>query len=113
MKSVLISIKPKYCELIASGQKTMEVRKTRPKIETPFKCYIYCTKDFYRKGDGYFQGKYCGKVIGEFVCDKIDKIVHAGTSNDNLQLCIVENGWTYIPLSKEYLLFQIQLSITV
>lgn len=43
MKSVMISIKPKYCELIASGKKTVEVRKTRPKIETPFKCYIYCT----------------------------------------------------------------------
>lgn len=72
MKSVLISIKPKWCELIASGKKTIEVRKTRPKIDTPFKCYIYCTKKFYRKGDGYFQGKYCGKVIGEFVCDNID-----------------------------------------
>ncbi len=73
MKSVLISIKPKYCELIASGKKTIEVRKTRPKLETPFKCYIYCTKEFYRKGDGYFQGKYCGKVIGEFICDYIEK----------------------------------------
>lgn len=71
MKSVLISIKPKWCELIASGKKTIEVRKTRPKCEAPFKCYIYCTKEFYRKGDGYFQGKYCGKVIGEFVCDEI------------------------------------------
>ena len=70
-KEVLLSIKPKYCELVASGQKTIEVRKTRPKIETPFKCCIYCTKEFYRKGNGYFQGKYCGKVIGEFVCDYI------------------------------------------
>lgn len=42
MKSVLISIQPKWCELIASGKKTVEVRKTRPKIETPFKVYIYC-----------------------------------------------------------------------
>lgn len=74
MKSVLTSIKPKWCELIASGKKTIEIRKTRPKCDAPFKCYIYCTKEFYRKGDGYFQGKYCGKVIGEFVCDKIDKI---------------------------------------
>ena len=68
MKSVLISIIPKWCELIANGKKTIEVRKTRPKCDMPFKCYIYCTKEFYRKGDGYFQGKYCGKVIGEFVC---------------------------------------------
>lgn len=68
MQSVLLVVKPKWCELIASGKKTVEVRKTRPKCDAPFKCFIYCTKEFYRKGDGYFQGKYCGKVIGEFVC---------------------------------------------
>lgn len=44
MKSVLISIRPKWCELIASGKKTIEVRKTAPKLPTPFKCYIYETK---------------------------------------------------------------------
>lgn len=43
-KAVLISIKPKWCELIASGKKTVEVRKSRPNLSTPFKCYIYCTK---------------------------------------------------------------------
>lgn len=43
MKSVLISIQPKWCELIANGKKTIEVRKTKPKLETPFKCFIYCT----------------------------------------------------------------------
>lgn len=43
MKSILISIESKWCELIARGKKTIEVRRTRPKIETPFKCYIYCT----------------------------------------------------------------------
>ena len=42
MKSVLISIKPKWCELIALGKKTVEIRKTKPKLKTPFKCYIYC-----------------------------------------------------------------------
>ena len=44
MKSVLLSVHPKWCELIAGGKKTVEVRKTRPKIETPFQCYIYATK---------------------------------------------------------------------
>ena len=47
-KSVLFSIKPKYCELIASGKKTIEVRKTKPKLDTPFKCYIYETKALYK-----------------------------------------------------------------
>lgn len=79
MKSVLISIKPKWCELIASGKKTIEVRKSRPKLTTPFKCYIYCTQ-------GVFDITLCpdlnaksvkvadkgrGKVVGEFVCDRI------------------------------------------
>ena len=41
----MISIQPKWCELIANGKKTVEVRKTKPKIDTPFKCYIYCTKN--------------------------------------------------------------------
>lgn len=79
MKAVLISIQPKWCEMIASGKKTIEVRKTRPKIETPFKCYIYCTKqktiaDEYcgnRNGHIYIDN---GKVIGEFVCDNIEKL---------------------------------------
>lgn len=44
MKSVLISIQPQWCELIASGKKTIEVRKSAPKLETPFKVYVYCTK---------------------------------------------------------------------
>lgn len=44
MKSIMLSIKPKYCELIANGKKTVEVRKTKPKAEPPFKVYIYCTK---------------------------------------------------------------------
>lgn len=102
MKSVLISIQPKWCELIASGKKTIEVRKTRPKIETPFKCYIYATKatKWFHSGimltsdellwlsngkikmcDGFElwadgEDYQCvnGKVIGEFVCDKISVI---------------------------------------
>ena len=84
MKSVLISIQPKWCELIASGKKTVEVRKTIPKLETPFKCYIYCTNNggTLRSGyDGlYYHTSYIGKddsscmngkVIGEFVCKAI------------------------------------------
>ena len=71
MKAVMISIQPKLCELIASGKKTIEVRKTRPKIETPFKAYIYCP--YGNMKDNYCLGKR-GKVIGEFVCDMIDEL---------------------------------------
>ena len=44
-KAVLISIRPEWCQKIASGEKTIEVRKNRPKLAQPFKCYIYCTRD--------------------------------------------------------------------
>ena len=62
MKSVLISIQPKWCELIANGKKTVEVRKTRPKLETPFKCYIYCTQ-------GGYHWKYADNLVKEMVGD--------------------------------------------
>lgn len=46
MKAVLISIQPKWCELIAIKKKSLEVRKNRPKLETPFRCYIRDSKIF-------------------------------------------------------------------
>ena len=41
-KAVLISIRTEWCEKIVNGRKPIEVRKTRPKMDTPFKCYITC-----------------------------------------------------------------------
>ena len=103
MKAVMMSIQPKWCELIASGKKTVEVRKTRPKLEAPFKVYIYCTTTgdlcYKSNNDGKVRitkntlsrvkslsnthQKFCnGKVIGEFVCDT----------------CIVDKTFGYDPL---------------
>lgn len=85
-KAVMLSIRPKWCEKIISGEKTVEVRKTRPKLETPFKCYVYCTlqgcNEFFRVDLGgdvakWNRGKWAdrkGNVIGEFTCDRIYKI---------------------------------------
>lgn len=66
-KAVMLSIRPKWVEKISNGEKTIEVRKTRPKLDTPFKCYIYCTQSGVALGAW---GKH-GKVIGEFTCDRI------------------------------------------
>ena len=83
-KAVLISIRPKWCEKIVNGNKTIEVRKTRPKIDTPFKCYIYCTLPKYPHEDfiatNYPRPQFYGggKVVGEFTCDRIDWITHVG-----------------------------------
>ena len=71
-KAVLISINPKWCEKIANGEKTIEIRKTRPNAILPLKCYIYCTKPKFEyedyivldNGSAFFGG---GKVIGEFI----------------------------------------------
>lgn len=75
---ILQSIKPQYCELIASGKKTREVRKTRPKIELPVKVYICCTKskkhfthggivdsldDLYRMPNGEIRYGYSGELM--------------------------------------------------
>ena len=74
-KAVMLSVRPKWCEKIANGEKTIEVRKTRPKMNTPFKCYIYCTLPKYPHEDfiatDYPRPQFYGggKVIGEFVCD--------------------------------------------
>ena len=108
MKSVLISIQPKWCELIASGKKTVEVRKTAPKLEPPFKCYIYCTKKkpylvwgdvfdggsfnnefthlsgYNRKAAEEIWDVFNGNVIGEFVCDKIFDICIEISKLENL-----------------------------
>lgn len=81
MKSVLISTKPKWCEKIFSGKKTIEVRKTAPK-EVPFKAYIYATKPKARTHPARIYNSYImpesgkcgsGRVIGEFICDKVIK----------------------------------------
>lgn len=81
MNEIMLSVRPKWCEKICSGEKTIEVRKTRPKIETPFKCYIYETKDsgkfdfVYDEDEYYFDPSLVkGKVIGEFTCDRIYKL---------------------------------------
>lgn len=105
MRSVLISIRPQWVDKIVSGEKTVEVRKSKPKIAPPFKCYIYCTKEktiseklwvlslsrryFFPEsipakmfGAKDVCGAWLGneKVIGEFVCDRIDRIVRVGFS---------------------------------
>lgn len=96
-KAVLISIKPEWCRLIAAGAKTVEVRKSRPRLEAPFKCYIYCTKTkegtltyLARKKYGrrlYWEYKETktGHVIGEFMCDKVWDLAPICHAPDNVE----------------------------
>ena len=101
MKAILLSIRPEWCNFIIRGQKTLEVRRTRPKLETPFRVYVYCTKapqhliTIFKDGEEIEDGEIhhgkpvfikCDKylpdsirnktqmIIGEFTCDNIDRI---------------------------------------
>lgn len=78
-KAVLISIRPKWVEKIIKGEKTLEVRKTRPNMRTPFKCYIYCTSSGVAIG---MWGNH-GLVVGECVCDTITVLQHIGFTGDS------------------------------
>lgn len=75
-KAVLISVRPEWCEKIARGEKTVEVRKTRPKLETPFKCYVYRTKGTVPHiiNGKWEQMEVGGTVIAEFTCDRVETI---------------------------------------
>lgn len=112
MKSVLISIRPEWVEKIAGGEKTIEVRKSAPK-EVPFKAYIYATrpKKYYKCGavctsdellwlsngkikmcDGFGlwadgEDYQCvnGKVIGEFICDKVERFSVGSLRSDDIE----------------------------
>lgn len=95
-RAVMLSIRPKWCEKIVNGEKTIEVRKTRPKLQTPFKCYIYCTMDHpyisvscgeldnlnYRTNT---VGRCNGKVIGEFTCDRIYELAPLNHAPDDVE----------------------------
>lgn len=82
---ILIPIHPQWCEKIFNGEKTIEVRKTVPKIEPPFEVFVYETLGkriscrqcvlfpmcALRSLSGCYEGT--GEVIGSFICDKITR----------------------------------------
>lgn len=104
MKAILISIKPEWIEKIFNGEKTIEIRKTKPNCELPIKVYIYCTKPkrwfidspftifsyeelwiqdnkiYNGKEDSLWNPKFNhyyhlnGKVVAEFSCNEIEVI---------------------------------------
>ncbi len=98
MKSILISIKPKWVAKILNGEKTLELRKSFPKDYRGW-VYIYCTKaddlckickisrDRYIRGKDYdnrdfphlhsgYNGR--GKVVARFYCDNVTQYINGG-----------------------------------
>lgn len=83
-KAVMLSVKPEWCGQMASRKKTLEIRKSKPRLTPSFKVYIYCTKGrkvhfwkskLYEYADDRSHNAFdiCedGKVIGEFICDRV------------------------------------------
>lgn len=105
-KAVLLSIRPEWCKKILGGEKTVVIRKTRPKLETPYKVYIYCTlagsdslfmdvlnRDVAAWNRGGWPEKK-GRVIGEFTCDKVWELAPLNRSPDDIeqQACMDRNA---------------------
>ena len=100
--SILISIRPNWTAPIKELKKKWEIRKTIPKLKPPFKCYIYETLGKMKwdvleipedQGGGVFDIRIhegCGKVIGEFICDKIVEVGYSPW-NHGEYVCEVEN----------------------
>ena len=105
MKSVLASIQPRWCEKIAAGEKTDEIRKNAPKLLTPFKCYIYQSKAMWSYPILRYLGLLGlleklelgkGKVIGEFICDVVAPVTINNDKKLEKTSCVSLNEmWKY------------------
>ena len=100
MKAIIKAFSPKKCEKIFNGEMTIDVCKTAPKLDPPFKVYVYRTKDKVGKAivnkvlNGVYGG---GKVIGEFVCDKVIKYGY-----DVISCAKFEVNGAYVEEAKRY-----------
>lgn len=66
MTEIIISLHPKYWEKIKSGEKTLEIRKSKPRINhMPFRVIVYLTG-----GIG---------VVGKFDCDELISTIRPAT----------------------------------
>lgn len=114
MKSIIQSVNPEHVFNMRFGGKRfplkrIEVRKTAP-VETPFKAYIYETKQkeksFVSKTIDGVQTEViircggCGKVVGEYICRKVeivraDNMIQAYYSNRPETRLTDEQLWAY------------------
>lgn len=85
MKNIMLSIRPEWLQKILSGQKTVELRLSKPNIAPPFKVFLYCsckgTKNPSEILEIHSGGKIYkanGLVVGEFTCTGIDRVVRVG-----------------------------------
>ena len=76
-KEIVISMHPENWELIKTGKKTIDIRKTRPdKIFFPFRVYVYVTG-----GVG---------VVGTFICNQITTTIRPEQFAGKRKSCMTE-----------------------
>ena len=111
MKNIMLSIRPEWLQKILSGQKTVELRLSKPNIAPPFKVFLYCsckgTKNPSEILEIHSGGKIYkanGLMVGEFTCTGIDRVVRVGYmgSNAPLQYCVNTEPGNYTPAGKLY-----------
>lgn len=111
MKNIMLSIRPEWLQKILSGQKTVELRLSRPNLTPPFMVFLYCScKGTKKPGEileihsGGKIYKANGLVVGEFTCTEIDRVVRVGYmgSNAPLQYCVNAQPGNYTPAGKLY-----------
>ena len=94
MKSVLLSVKPELAQRVIEGRQKILLKMSQPRIETPFKCYLYCKHGkllSFSKHAGFSfvadcspfittekwlnePGQLNGRIFGEFVCEFVRKV---------------------------------------
>ena len=114
MKAIIQSINPEHVFNMRVGGKRfplkrIEVRKTAPD-ETPFKAYIYETKQKEKsfisktidgvKTEVIIRRGGCGKVVGEYICRKVeivyaDNMIEAYYNNCSETRLTDEQLWAY------------------
>lgn len=114
MKAIIQSVNPEHVfNMRVSGKrfplKRIEVRKSAPK-ETPFKAYIYETKQKEKsfvsttidgvKTEVIIRRGGCGKVVGEYICRKVeivyaDNMIEAYYNNCSETRLTDEQLWAY------------------
>jgi len=118
MTSILLSVRPEWLAKILNGEKTVEIRKSVPKL--PCEVYLYCTKKEYtlmvtRKGEMNMVGDIlekpefikmpetmrhfnsplfysAGKVVAKFTLKEADKITYAYMNDVTAGGEVLESG---------------------
>lgn len=110
-----MSIHPEWClHIFSNRDKIYEVRKRVPKLEPPYKVYVYCTlkePKILRYCDGEFKRIVNGFVMGEFTCERVLK-VNSPFKGKEVGTCLTTRDLVSYAEGKDLYFLRIQNPIT-